>query len=379
MTSPSVTPPAGVGALLSRAVEAGLGVGWVALAAREGQEGTCWMVGSAAVGGPPVAPDTLYDLASLTKPLATGTLLLLACRDGVPLEAPLAEVLPELGDSPWASATLAQCATHTAGFPAWAPLYALGERSREGALGALARLEPVAPPGRRLTYSCPGFIALGLALERCGGADLATLFRDLVGEPLGLAEELAFAPPLAAAAAAAGQSEPFVERALLAERGLAGAPPAASSTGLSCDDGNARSLGGAAGNAGLFGTASAVAQLAAEYLPGGGELLTAGEAALATRTWTAGFEQARGLAWQLATTPGCAAGPALSPAAFGHNGFTGTSLWVDPDERVVLVLLGNRLHPGGRTPDLHPLRRRLHALALGHLRATGALGTIGGS
>ena len=363
--------PAAVGTLLERAVSAGLTPGLVGLATRVDEGvGLSWCAGNSAVGGPPTTPDLRYDLASLTKPLATATLLLLARRDGLALSSPLGALLPELQGGPWGAVELWQCAGHCAGFPAWAPLYAVGERSREGYLRSLGRLEPVARPGAKVEYSCPGFIALGLALERAGGATLDVLFRELVTEPLGVADELSFAPQLATPIAG-GQTAPFVERALLAQLGVQAEPPDKLADAVSCDDGNTRGLGGAAGNAGLFGTAAAVAQLAAEYLPGGGALLTAEEAETATRCVTPGLEQARGIGWQLAATPGSAAGPSLSEGAFGHNGFTGTSLWIDGARREVYVLLGNRLHPGGRLPELHPLRRRFHALAAGVLAKPG--------
>jgi CubicO group peptidase (beta-lactamase class C family) len=352
---------AAVAELLGRATRAGLAVGWVALAARE-EGGLCWCAGVRALGGEAAEADVMYDLASLTKPLATATLLLLARRDGLDLDTPLADVVPELAGSAWDAVTLGQCATHTAGFPTWAPLYAGRGCTREGYLEAMRALEPVAPAGTKVEYSCPGFIVLGLALERAAGADLGTLFAELVAEPLDLGGEAAFAPP-EGTPVAAGERRWFVEERLLAERGLGGAPPAAAQGVVPCGDGNARGLGGAAGNAGLFGSAAAAARLAAEYLPGGGDLLTAEEAAFGTTCRTEGLEQARGIGWQLAATPGCSAGAALPASAFGHTGFSGTSLWVDPESRRTFVLLGNRLHPGGRTPDLHPMRRRFHELA----------------
>lgn len=350
-----------VGSLLARATTAGLGGGWVAAALHEGEAGPCWVSGVRELGGDAVQADVWYDLASLTKPLVTTTLLLLARRDGLQLDTPLAEILGEIDGSPWASVTLGQCASHTAGFPAWEPLYAAG-LGPEAYLARLAAVQPSAAPGERVVYSCLGFLALGMALERAGGADIATLAEALLLEPLGLQQECGFAPEREVVVAA-GEREWFVERRLLAERGLAVAPPAGRADVWPCGDGNARGLGGAAGNAGLFGTAAAVARLAAEYLPGGGEVLTPGEADLATRCLTVGHEQARGLGWQLAASPGSSAGPALSPGAFGHTGFSGVSVWVEPEDRSVLVLLGNRLHPGGRTPDLHPLRRAFHRLA----------------
>jgi serine-type D-Ala-D-Ala carboxypeptidase len=351
-----------VAELLRRASAAGIATGWAALASRGGVEGRLWCSGVAALAGAPVAADQLWDLASLTKPLAATTLLLLARRDGLDLEMPLGTLLPELEGSPWGAASVERCATHTAGLPAWAPLYALGGCSAEGYLGALRRVDPVAAAGSRVVYSDLGFLALGIALERAAGSGLAELFAELVAEPLGLAGEIGYVPP-AASPAAGGEVRPFVEERMLADRSFSGSPPAPLAGVHSCDDGNARGLGGAAASAGLFGTAAAVARLAAEYLPGGGELITADEAELATRCRTAGLEQARGLGWQLAATPGCSAGPALPENGFGHTGFTGTSVWADPGERSVYVLLGNRLHPGGRLPDLHPLRRRLHVLA----------------
>jgi CubicO group peptidase (beta-lactamase class C family) len=364
----AASAPGEVVTLLGRAVRAGLSVGWVGLAVRESGGGVCWCTGTRSVGGEAVEADLRYDLASITKPLATAALLLLAQRDGLDLEAPLGGLLPELAGSPWAAVSLVRCATHTAGFPAWAPLYAAHGASREGYLEALRHTRPLSAPGLHAVYSCLGFVALGFALERGFGSDLATLFSELVAEPLGLADELGFAPP-PATPTAAGERRWLVEQSLLVERGLSGQLPPAQKDALPCSDGNARGLGGAAGNAGLFGTAAAVARLAAEFLPGGGGLLTAEEAESATACRTAGLEQARGLGWQLASTPGCSAGPALPAGAFGHTGFTGTSVWMDPETRAGYVLLGNRLHPGSRTPDLHPLRRRFHALARRALHA----------
>ncbi len=349
--------------MLQRAVAAGQAVGWSARALERGLAPVSWTVGRAELGGGAVTPELLYDLASLTKPLATTTLVLLARRQGLDLEAPLGELLPELAASPWEGVPLRHCLTHTAGFPAWEPLYAGGARSPSGYLAALAALRPLAAPGARVEYSCLGFIAAGVVLERFFGAPLAELFRSRVAGPLGISDRLAFAPPRHRPVAG-GQRGAAVERRLLSERGWRAEPPGPLVGVHSCDDGNARGLGGAAGNAGLFGTAAAVARLALEYVRGGGELLSAEESQLASRCWTEGLEQARGLGWQLAATPGCSAGSALPADAVGHTGFTGTSVWIDRQRCRVFVLLGNRLHPGGRLPDLHPLRRTYHALCV---------------
>ncbi len=362
--------------LLQRGVQAGLSVGCVGLATRGSSQGRVWSCGRAAVGGPPVHPSLIYDLASLTKPLVTTTLLLLARRDGLEFDALLGELVPELEGSPWASVAVWQAASHCGGFPAWEPLYALGDCSREGYLEALCRVQPIGPPGTKVEYSCLGFIALGIALERAGGADLATLFEELVAVPLGIEDELLFAPDKSVAVAGQAWRED-AEEEMVRQRGLAAEVPPLPAGRHAGDDGNSRGLGGVAGNAGLFGSAAAVARVAAEYLPGGGELLTGEEVELATKCRTEGLEQARGLGWQLAATPGCSAGPALPAHAWGHSGFAGTSVWIDPDLRQVYVLLANRLHPWCRTPDLHPWRRRFHALAARVLRGREGLTSMG--
>ena len=136
-----------VGSILGRAVAAGLGPGWVAGAFREGEEGLCWCAGKRALGGEEVTADLWFDLASLTKPLVTTTLLLLARREGLDLRTCLEDLLPELAGSPWAGVTVEQCATHSAGFPAWEPLY-LGGLGHEH---YLARLAAVPPAGRSRT------------------------------------------------------------------------------------------------------------------------------------------------------------------------------------------------------------------------------------
>ncbi|MCS7182553.1 MAG: beta-lactamase family protein [Thermoanaerobaculum sp.] len=358
---PVETTPQAIRKLLRAAVASGLAPGFVAC---WGAPGEIWAEawGWLGLGAGPTDPEAWYDLASLTKPLVTTTLVLLAGRHGVRLEDPLHRFLPELAGSPWGGVSVAQCLTHTAGFPAWEPLYAQGL----GARAYLDRLKAVAPshrPGEAVNYSCLGFVALGLALERIGGASLPVLFHREVVRPLRLDTRVAFAPTLGVRVAL-GELRLSVEARLCREHGLPCTPPPPLAGRWSCNDGNARGLGGAAGNAGLFGTAEGVFCLAQQYLAPFSSLLTAAEIELATKNWTPGMAQARGLGWQLAATPGCAAGGALPAEAFGHTGFTGTSLWVDPRRRAILVLLGNRLHPGGQTPDLHPLRRRFHTLAL---------------
>jgi CubicO group peptidase (beta-lactamase class C family) len=252
--------------------------------------------------------------------------------------------------------------THTSGLPAWLPLYCLADGGPERLPEVLTDIRPVADRGHEVIYSCVGFVTLGLILERVAGDDLHTLFRREVLAVLGLDDELGFTPDPKLYPIAGGSRAPVIETRMVRNMGYDAELLPSLADGLP-DDGNARFLGGVAGNAGLFGTARGVWRLASEYAPGGGALLTAKEAAAATALLSPGLEQARGLGWQLASTPGCSAGPALSHNAFGHTGFTGVSTWVDPSTRGVFVLLTNRNHPWQREIDLHPLRRRFHSLS----------------
>ena len=314
----------------------------------------------------PAAVGTIYDLASLTKPLATALIAVrLAAAGRLRLDDRLADRLDgwTISDAR-GSLTLLDLLTHRSGLPAWDALYAHAA-DRAGRVARVASLAPAHPPLLGVTYSCPNYLLLGFALEKTAGATLEGLFRDLVTTPLG-GPEIVYRPARSLrpriAATEAGNAR---------ERDLAG-PAGGSYNAWRSDiiwgdvhDHNAFSLGGVAGNAGLFGSARGVATVAREFLPGGQGLLGDEERALFAHDFTAGLNQRRSVGFQLAGTPGSAAGPALSGAAFGHTGFTGTSLFVDPATRRILILLTNRVHPRYRDFDMNALRRDFHSLAAG--------------
>ena len=310
-----------------------------------------------------VAKETWFDLASLTKPLVTGVLTVLAFRDGeLSPETPVGEVLRETSGGPIAEVTVSQLLTHTSGLPAWLPLYCLAKGRAEDVPKRLGEVALDYPPGTQVVYSCVGFITLGLMLSRLSDQGLDTLFAQQVLIPMSLNDDLGFCPDPSLRNLSGGAAEPRVETEAVQALGLDPSWIPATGCGLP-DDGNARFFGGVAGNAGLFGTARGIFEIAQELLPSGGAILTPDEVEAATTSHTPGLQQARGYGWQLATSPGCSAGPALTDRAFGHNGFTGVSLWVDPVQRAIFVLLTNRNHPSQRQMDLHPFRRRFHALA----------------
>jgi CubicO group peptidase (beta-lactamase class C family) len=350
------------------------------LAGKVGEDcfpGAVWLVGDArrvigegAVGDAVVAPrriaattTTLYDLASLTKPLATALLAVrLQAAGRLTIEDRVDRHLPEWRpreDGP--PLTLLDLLTHRSGLPAWLPLYA-SATDVAGRVAVVAKAERAHPPLLGVTYSCPNYLLAGFALERASGAPLERLFPDLVTGPAGI-RDLLYRPDRSEQPRIAA-----TETGNAHERALAG-PGAAGYNGFRRDliwgevhDHNAWSLGGAAGNAGLFGTARGVWSLARHFLSGGG-LLGDEERGWFGHDFTPGLNQARAVGFQLAATPGCSAGEALSPRAFGHTGFTGTSLWIDPGAERIFVLLTNRVHPRFRERDLHPLRREFHALA----------------
>ena len=349
--------------LLKRGVGGGVAPAAIAEWGRVGGETRSEVVGSARqVPVRETASDrTWFDLASLTKPLVTTTLAMIAFRKGeLALETPVGEVLGELRDGDVGDLDIGQLLTHTSGLPAWLPLYCLAEGDPGRLEKGLSSVRLVETPGNRVVYSCVGFLILGMILERIFGSPLASVFRREVTGMLGIDDELGFCPDPGTHSLSAGAASPVAESRLVNQLGLdrRWIPPIA--PGLP-DDGNARFLGGAAGNAGLFGTAAGVFGLAKEFL--GGTLFNRDEIEMATTLRTKGLEQARGLGWQLASSPGCSAGPSLSSGAFGHTGFTGVSVWIDPEIEGVFVLLTNRNHPGQRENDLHPFRRRFHTLA----------------
>ena len=334
--------------LLSDEIEKGSFPGAVALVG--GAEGVTEVAAAGwAVREPeqvPVSADTVFDLASLTKPLVCGALVA-AALPGLDLRSPPGRYLPEWKASRYDDITLESLLTHTSGLPAWYPLYARGE----GAAAyrrTLASIEPEAKPGERVLYSDLNFLLLGDLLELHFSAPLDATFASVVAEPAGSAAKFLPGRVLSVAATEKGD---VTERRMTAEMGLSYPRFRDGVVWGEVHDGNACRRGGVAGNAGLFAAARDVWSLVCPWL----------DPALAemTRDRTGELPEARGLAWQ--GSRGAASAVALMPAsAFGHTGFTGTSVWVDPEADRIAVLLTNRIHPEVRSVDFNAVRRRFH-------------------
>ncbi len=350
--------------LCERALRAGLAPSAAAQWGRRAFAANPVVVGSARLQPNRVEADhrTIFDLASLTKPLAITTLSVVAVRQGaIGLDTPVGDILVELGDTTAGDIRIHNLLNHTGGLPAWLPLYCVANGDPERLFSALRSIQ-VAPPGAQVVYSCLGFVLLGKILERVSDQSLDVLFRREVASPLGIAEEIGYRPDPGDPRLAGGALRSVVEHRMVLEMGCDPALIPPPGPGLP-DDGNARFLGGVSGNAGLFGSIGGVFALAREWIGPNRKVLSSSEVEGWTAPRTVGLEQERSLGWQLAGSPGCSAGPALGKRAYGHTGFTGVSLWIDPDQESVFTLLTNRNHPSQRETELHPLRRRFHALA----------------
>ena len=314
--------------------------------------------------------DMIYDLASLTKPLVTGLLCARRIELGeLTLDSSVSHYLPEFDRTDKSMITIRELLTHTAGLPAWRPLYLLAEDEPERTAGAIANLDLEYKPGTRVIYSDLGFIALGILLARMTGHSLAELARNEILEPLNLHQTF-FNPEVALQTGiAACETGNAYERGMVEQ---SGAEPYKNSRQRliwgEVHDGNAYFLGGAAGHAGLFSSAADTFLLAQQFLAESSKLLKPETCTLFRTNMTPDLEESRSIAWQLAETSESTAGLDLPRDSFGHNGFTGTCIWIDPERRRVFILLTNRTHTRLLPfANINGVRRRFNSLAVAAL------------
>ena len=316
--------------------------------------------------------DTIYDLASLTKPLVTGLLCAKRIELGeLTLDSSVSHYLPEFDRTDKSMITIRELLTHTAGLPAWKAVYLLAEDEPERAAGAIANPDLEYKPGTRVVYSDLGFIALGILLSRLTGHSLADMARTEIFEPLGLQQTFFNPEEALQTGIAACETGNAYERDMCEQSG-AGVYQNSRQRLIwgEVHDGNAYFLGGAAGHAGLFSSASDTFRLAQQFLAESTTMLKPQTCSLFRTNMTPELEESRSLAWQLAETNESTAGTDLPPDSFGHNGFTGTSLWIDAEHRRVFILLTNRTH-ARQLPfaNINGVRRRFNSLAVAALNA----------
>jgi serine-type D-Ala-D-Ala carboxypeptidase len=314
----------------------------------------------------PATLETIYDLASLTKPLVTGLLAArLVERCELNIDNRVADYLPEFNREDKRKITLKHLLAHTSGLPAWRPVYLLA-KDKTDAMTAIGEQPLEYPIGQRVVYSDLGFIVLGFLLQRVAGRSLPELAQGEIFEPLKL-EHTFFNPPAAMRTGVAACETGNAYERDMCERGFAGQAYAGWRSEIiwgEVHDGNAHFLGGAAGHAGLFSNASETLRIANQFIGELSQLLNPETCKLFRQNFTEGLNEARSLAWQLAATKDSSAGGSLPPDAFGHTGFTGTSCWIDAERQRVFILLTNRTH-ARQLPfaNINAVRREFHTLA----------------
>ena len=300
---------------------------------------------------PPAHPDTIFDLASITKVMATTSMAALLYQRGLlDIEMPVVGVVPEFAvdvsganDSRRSEVSFRMLLTHSSGLPAHLPLY-----ERAGTCDELTNLAAKTPltndPGMQVEYSDIGFIVLGEALSRLADERLDTFCQREIFGPLGIART--------------GFNPPAEQRAWI--------PPTLDNQGFrhrviqgEVNDDNASAMGGVAGHAGLFAPAEDLANFAHAILGGGAPVFRPQSLALFTKRETLPPETTRTPGWD---TPGqnSLAGKYFSPGSFGHLGFTGTSLWIDPERQISITLLTNRTWPDGKNIGIRQVRPEFH-------------------
>ncbi len=317
-----------------------------------------------------VEKTTIYDLASLTKPLAVVTsLVLLVQRGRCRLDGPIMSILPELEDAAIGSATLRQLLTHSSGLPDWRGFYEIlspnavlpstrEERScvNGQALQLIKQEALVYQRGERSLYSDLGFILLGMAIERLSGMGLDQFVWEHVMLPM-QAAPLCYLPTEQDGARggvvskdliAPTEWDPWRNRLLCGE----------------VHDDNAAALGGVAGHAGLFGTAEAVLAVTGEWLLAYHQQPSMLDSSL-MHEFTQRQHDVPGSSWAFGwdtPSPASSSGKHFSHHSFGHLGYTGTSVWIDPVSELEVVLLSNRVCPTRKNERIRAFRPFIHDL-----------------
>lgn len=289
--------------------------------------------------------DTVFDIASLTKPVATTTAILqLVERGRLQLDAPVARYWPAFGAHGKSGITVRQLLAHTSGLRAGLDLRRRWSGS-EAALALIVAEKPLTPPGGETLYSDVNFIVLGELVRRVSGQSLADYCKTHIFTPLGM-DDTGFLPPAAL-------------RARMAPTGFLHGHLRLGEV----HDPLAWRMGGVAGHAGVFSTADDLAKFAQALLDGGKPILAAESMDLlgVPQTRPSDKTTLRTLGWRV-DPPLAANREQLPPVGvLGHNGYTGTSLWIDPVSQVYVVILTHRVHPAEKG-DAGPLRERVAAI-----------------
>lgn len=321
----------------------------------------------------PALTETIYDLASLTKPLATTTAILCLLEEGqLDLDQPAKDWLGEWVSSSYQATTIRQLLHHSSGLPAWRRYYETlapsglppkNESERQARIETVLRTiaeEPIEyEPDSQSLYSDLGFIGLGAVIERCVGSSLADYCRHRIFDPLNN-NPLFFIDAEGNPSGGDGALTHIAPTEQDSWRGRL--------VHADVHDENAYVLGGIAGHAGLFGTALSVSRVSEAWLQA-----VLGHTSMLPTTLAQRFVKRQdssgsswGLGWDTPSSPS-SSGLHFSPKSFGHLGYAGTSLWIDPVRELEVILLSNRVHPTRKNKQIQEFRPKLHDLVVQEL------------
>lgn len=300
----------------------------------------------------PVKVDTVFDLASVTKAVATTTIaMLLYERARLSLDEPLEKTLPEFitlaprhQHTQRHFVTLRMLLAHSSGLPGYEKLFQIAN-TRDDLVRAAMTSPLVATPGTRVEYSDIGFILLGEALGKIAGEPLDTFAQREIFNPLGMMRTRFNPPPEWKQEIPPTEDEGgFLGRVMQGE----------------VNDENANVMGGVAGHAGVFGSATDIARFAECMLRGGAPILQPGTIKLFSKRETTPAGTTWAVGWDTPTRPESTSGKFFSDRSIGHLGFTGTSLWIDPERQLSVTLLTNRTWPDRAAHGMKQVRPEVH-------------------
>lgn len=311
---------------------------------------------------PAITTETIFDLASVTKVVATATMAMILYERGLlDLEAPVVGVIPEFAseDLRRNEISFRMLLAHSSGLPAYEKLF-LRSPSREELLQQVFKVLLKYSPGSHAEYSDIGFILLAVALERIAGETLDTFAQREIFGPLGMALT-SFNPPVERRQ----RIPPTADDQTFRKRVIQG----------EVQDENASVLGGVAGHAGVFSTARDVGAFAQCMLNGGTPILRPETVALFTRREKLPSGTSRALGWDTPSAPS-QSGKYFSPASFGHLGYTGTSLWIDPVRQLSVTLLTNRTWPDCSNQAIKLVRPKFHDAVVEAIERQGSVENV---
>ena len=297
----------------------------------------------------PVLDDTMYDLASLTKVTATNTLFMVFLEKGlISVYDKVSDFLECFKGADKDDITIFNLLTHTAGFVPFKPLYETCT-DYEDAIRYICSLDLIYKPGTKVEYSDFSYILLGYILEEIGHDRLDHLCEKYVFNPLDM-KNTCFNPK--ANNIAATEVDKSTGKVLIG----------------TVHDENARFLRGIAGHAGLFSNKEDMTKFANMLINKGNGFISYPAFCAMTRNYTENLNENRGFGWCIKGSKLSSGGDIISPSAFGHTGFTGTSIWIDTENDIYIILLTNRVHPTRENNRMIKFRRRFHNAVLASVK-----------